>query len=68
MKWIVKDEITCETKVFTNKKSAQEESKRRLEMHKNGYNIRHQHVYGCDAIMVERDEMFIITIRKGNNK
>ena len=60
MHWEVLDKLTGELMSFGNQYMAEQEAQCRLNLHRNGYNIRRNHIKGCDAIMkIERNRYII---------
>lgn len=58
------DNITGETILFDNKYEAECEAERRVNLHLKGYNIRHNHIQGCNAIMIynPKNKTYEITV------
>ena len=63
MWYTVRDNITGEILEFTNKCDAEMEAERRVMRHRSGYDIRRNHVDGCDAILIENGNTTIICVR-----
>lgn len=64
MSWFtVRDNITGEILEFTNQIDAQIEAERRVNLHRSGYDIRRNHVAGCDAVLIENGKDIIICNR-----
>ena len=59
--YTVRDNITGEVLEFTNRLDAEFEVQRRITRYRNGYNIKHNHVDGCNAVLIENGYLFIIT-------
>lgn len=59
----VRDNIYGEILDFSNYVDALQEAERRVARHREGYNIRHNHVDGCDAVLIENGYDIIICIR-----
>lgn len=58
MKFIVRDNITCETLFFSDKADAQIEAERRLSLHKHGF----LRMKGSEkTVLIESGNQFIIT-------
>ena len=58
------DKINGELICFHDKIDAQMELERRLIRHRHGYNIRHNHVPGCNAQAFIRGNNWYIAIRE----
>ena len=64
MNYKVYDNLTGEILTFTTREQAEKVAKQRLDRHIKGYDIRHQHIYGCDARLIEKENKFIIELEK----
>ncbi len=68
MWYTVRDNIYGEILEFNSYADALFEAERRLTRHREGYNVRRNHVDGCDAVLIENGKQIIITVRLEDEK
>ena len=56
------DTITGEILEFEEQMDAEMVAHRRLQMHREGYNVRRSHVSGCNAVLTVKNNKYIISI------
>jgi len=64
MRYTVVDKLTGELISFSNKADAEMELERRLMRHRLGYNIKRNHVSGCNAKCFTKGNIFYIAMKE----
>ena len=68
MPFTVCDNICDEVLQFVSRIDAEMEAERRLIRHRNGYDLKHNHISGCNAIIVYEGDTITIIAGGENEK